>query len=117
MNQVIYQALVDLEGKYAITLSDPLQLGFVEKAIDNCCDTYDLYVIEQEAEAAGLPLETYIAISQTEMELHGRKRADENTVIEKRIGWVRWFETEQEANEWADSKLKMLPKINGEGSL
>jgi len=98
---VVYQALVGFEGECSITEIDPMTLSFVSSVID--ADDFD--ELELDAEYVGLTLEVYLATNQAEMELHGRKRADENTVIEKRIGWVRWFETEQEANEWADSKV------------
>ncbi len=108
----VFEAILFKNGKSQIKGRNALTLSFVSKAYDDEDRYYDLQADYGESlEEWGLSLPQFLAIDAPELELRGRKQVDDEMVVEKHIGWIRWHKTEDEARQWIEEKVKKNKEI------
>lgn len=105
MNNAVTQAILYKTGQSSIEEIDAMTLGFIAEIYDDE-DRFNQLESDyaESVEESGLSMLQLVAIDQAEFELRGRKRVDDETIVEKHIGWMSWHESEQHAKQWIEWK-------------
>ncbi len=108
----VFEVILFKNGNSQIKERDAMTLSFVSEVYD---DENRYYSLQADygtlLKERGLSLPQFLAINASELELRGQKKIDDETTIEKHIGWICWHPTEPEARQWVTEKSSSLSKI------